>query len=476
MLLLVAAECVTIEEELPITEISQEYDNTKDLRTLEEIALSKELASVLWNYTEHYGLFNSSGVDTYCLQAINNNTELIGIYLINKTLSNASNFVSQRFLAAYKFSTGCEIAEADQIHKNYQNIINSQEEYLSTMTKVLNEIGFNSGELYNCAFDSRCGCIFTLEFENYLKEISIIRTHDKQIGQYLIFGKYIEPIMRILISAVGLALNITLIVIVFRKNSVRTEYNSVMINLFLNSILLIIIYSPISYLYKYHNMDSNFENSYFLVEILIISGSAFCIQMLNIQRYFDVSRALQPTDNYCRLSPLSRVTLYSSIIWAWSIVVSILTSLAQHKVIQFIRLTLNLFVYSLILPIVLLSFSIVTGMKLQRAAERERTTSELKYIISSSVLLSLTIVFYVVHIPFFIFTTIEIGKVGKNAFYYVSIYYRLFDLVLNAFFLAYPVFNTLALYNTSGVYRQYLKKYLWRCSNSYEDSVYIRMD
>ncbi|PSN30325.1 hypothetical protein C0J52_22921 [Blattella germanica] len=459
--------------------------------TLEEIVQFDDHALFIWKFSQDHGLFDlnseevkerklfvPNNVSEACLVELNQDKQLISSFIMSHTLPTMEFFVHEQFHEMYRNKRGNEISQAKEIRDNISNIVREQEKYLTAVNEILSEMKYDELENSGCFQEYlNCTCVDRHFLRDYKKELWVMKECDKDLQRYLLFGEYLDPLFRMVFILAGLIFNTTLIRMFFSIKSLRTEYNCVIINMVLNNILVLLIYVPISYISKYQRSEKYIPYSVLFLEVLTISANAIIIFMLNVQHYFDIYRALKPnvSPKSCTLSPIGRSVLYTCIIWSWSVLVAFLLCHVNRNVMLSIELLFYYIVYIFILSIALAVLSSVTSRKLQRATIRERTTSELNYVIGGGTILTISVAYYVLHIPLFIIMFFDKTEISGDSEYYVSLLYRVLDLTVRSLFYSYSTVNTVLLYKTHATFKFYYNKYCFRCWYNRDERQYLTM-
>ncbi|PSN34607.1 hypothetical protein C0J52_22024, partial [Blattella germanica] len=109
------------------------------------------------------------------------------------------------------------------------------------------------------------------------------------------------------------------------------------------------------------------------IQALIISANTVLIVLLNVQRFLDISRALKPSVETCKLTPSLRCVVYMTFLWVWSVGMAFIFGLLDPRIASPLEATLYCLFYILGFSIILAIFNSLTARKLQHAAEQGRT-------------------------------------------------------------------------------------------------------
>ncbi|PSN30332.1 hypothetical protein C0J52_22919 [Blattella germanica] len=465
---------IASESPQPIPQNIKSTTQPDSSKSSEELAHRNRLASIIWNITNKYGIFNSDiSSNDSCLDELNSDHRLIAPYMVNVTLNETIIFLDDYSQYEFQYSSGNELAHALDLYENHSKIMKDQDVYFSAVLKVSEHMLERHNKTYVCHGNSTCGCIYKEILQNYGLQLSTFRVNQYALWEYILFGAYIDPFFSALIILIGLILNGTLIFAFAREKSVRREANVMIFSLILNNIIMLVVYIPIYYVHKTHRSQLFDKLAFYFVQIMVISVSSSTVLMLTVQRYFDVSRILTPTVRSFRLTGTMRSAFYFLLVWTWSISMAGLMGL--HEDAAVLDFVLYFLVYLFIYSVVKALFSALTSRKLQHAAENDQITGELHYVISSSVVVTLTLAYYIVHIPFFFFLPFDRSETERSVQYFFPTIVRVICFVFQQFFFSYPIINAIVLYQASSLFRRQFRKYLFRCWYDDEDGQYLTM-
>ncbi|KAJ9584038.1 hypothetical protein L9F63_021615, partial [Diploptera punctata] len=451
---------------------SQYQQEPSDHQTyLFNIAKHNKMAHTIWNFINKHKLFNPDNIDLYCYAELKHNHRLIAPILINNSLEDSQTYLKVSSIEHREKYIATSL-DAKLIVQHMYNIMRDQQLYYNTVRAVLQEM-YNTTQGLMCPQSSNCGCISMDILEKYKYQLSDFSKSNNDIWEYIIFKEYIEPCFRIPICVFGLILNIILLLILTLQKSMKIETNLLILNLAVSNIVTLLIYTPVQYgqLYGIHYAVEIYNS--IDLEVLVVTANAMIMLCLNIKRYFDVSRVLKPEVSGCRMNSTVRCIVYSLVIWTTSIMVAF-TIPPRHQLLStIIKTFLYSFMYLVTFSILVAVFSMMSARKLQRAALQEQTNPELENVISSSVVLGVTVVYYAVHIPFLLVCWLDVFVSARTHFLHPT--YRILTFIIHTYFLTYPLITVAVLYKASSAFRTYFRKYICRCWYIPDDGEYITM-
>ena len=465
-----------------ITAVAESGSKIREPRFSDQVSFEDLLAtdidaSLIWRFVKKYNilenidLLNSSSHHLKCVEELNADHELIKPYLFNLTLKNVTNII---FYSGYKIH-GTNLAYAEELEANISQLLTDENMYDSVFKQTLREmVGDNQTDLV-CFKNSSCSCLSSHDLELYDSHREDIMEKNKNIVYFRRFGAIVDPIIRTLVIIIGMVLNVPLLITFIKEKSVRIESNICIFNLVVNNLLVILIYTPLQYVHKYHHYSLGIEYSFHVFETLTITVHVFIVLMLSVQRYLDVCRAVRPNVDGYRFSPNVRCYIYSSFIWVTSIVITAFVCSHHFDILHGIQTVFYLIGYLLVLAILLLLFNSLTSRKLQRMLESGQTSIENEIITSSTVVLAMTATYYVVFTLFLMYLPFEMYHGEFIYQYFFSLRGRIFSIIFHNMFTLYPSLIVLALYRSSSMFRKYLRKYLFRCWVDSESEKYVTM-
>ena len=290
-----------------------------------------------------------------------------------------------------------------------------------------------------------------------------------------IFEYYIYPGFYFVILVLGAIGNGALLLMFVKYKDIRTAPNIMVFNLTLMDIMNISVNAPLYYVSKYHSqwlyLDGYGCRVFATFRFLNHSVIEFSIVGLSVQRYCASATMFNPTSQL-RLSSRWRTVMVVVVVWLTALVVSLPPSLVYEfpTGVCFPLATphikaLNVFyfvLYTFVLPITLGIFSVVTARKLKKSVRnipgelryRSQETSRYR---SAKVVTALAISYVISHIPrsiwFFCVSFFHLDRMDTKYIY--------IDEVTNYLMFANSCLNPLALYVSSGKFRQLFKRHLF---------------
>ena len=252
-----------------------------------------------------------------------------------------------------------------------------------------------------------------------------------------------------------------LVFIFIRHREMRTDRNTILLNLAVADILAVLSNASLQIIFVYGGTFDNVRIYYRIMDSCLEVTTGVCIYSvvgLSVQRYCAVVPSYK--GNECGLSRRFNSTLFVCVLWIAG---------CMSKVIEFsVKMGLrawamrNLVLYCVIPAVCMATFYVMTSWRLKQSvrkipgeAVRHETVRNAR-VRSSNVLIALVAVFVVSYTPIQLFRFIELWFYGGGyLFDYVDVIaYSL--LSLNS------CFNPVALYVASGTFRKYYNRYI-RC-------------
>jgi hypothetical protein len=290
-----------------------------------------------------------------------------------------------------------------------------------------------------------------------------------------IFEYYIYPGFYFVILVLGATGNGALLLMFVKYKDIRTAPNIMVFNLALMDIMNLFVNAPLYYVSKYHSqwlfLDGYGCRAFATFRFLNHSVIEFSIVGISVQRYCASATMLNPTSQW-RLSSRWRTVVFVLVVWLISLVVSTPPSLVYEfpSGVCFPLATppikaLNVFyfvLYVFVLPVTLGVFSAVTARKLKQSVlnipgELRYRSQEISRYRSAKVVTALAISYVVTHIPRSVwFFCVSFFHLDRKETKYIFV-----DEVTNYLMFANSCLNPLALYISSGKFRQLFKRHLF---------------
>ena len=443
------------------------------LQVLQQLVKTNKEANILWDISNKYNILKAEELNMTCLSELQKDSKLIPFYVISVTLQQNEELMSNYIIRRYHYFGSEGSLNTEDLYKNKTEILNDQQIYLSILEDLIKDLPFDDGNEKLCVSDSLCGCIPVNRIQYYRMNFNLLKENRQGLSDFLMFKNYIEPIFRAILVIIGMVLNCTLILIFIKEKSIRNESNMLILNLAICNVIALIAYIPTNYIDQYEKTLGG--RGFTAVELLTVSLNALTVLFLNIQRYFEVSRVLNTDGKSCISSPIFRSLTYLIVLWSWSILISIFCGLVDTRAAIFLEILIYFLFYAFALSLVLSIFNSLTARKLHRAAKDGKASTEFQHIIGSGVVLSLTVLYYSIHIPFFIYKIFELILSDFFLDIYAPGTYRLIIFFIHIIFFLYPCVSIVVLYKASSNYRNFFQKYLFQCWYNPGESKYVTM-
>jgi len=276
----------------------------------------------------------------------------------------------------------------------------------------------------------------------------------------------LRPILWTLYVA-AIVVNGLLIFIFIRHREIRTDRNTIILNLAVADILAVLSNGSLQIIFVYGGTFDNARIYYRVMDTCLEVTTGVCIYSivgLSVQRYCAVVPSYKR--NECGLSRCFNSALFVCVLWIAGCV---------PKVIEFsFNMGLrawamrNLVLYCVLPAVCMATFYVMTSWRLKQSVRKipgeavRHGTARNARVRSSNVLIALVAVFVVSYAPIQLFRFIELWFYGGGyLFDYVDVIaYSM--LSLNSFF------NPVALYVASGTFRKYYNRYI-RCGWNSDD-------
>jgi hypothetical protein len=291
-----------------------------------------------------------------------------------------------------------------------------------------------------------------------------------------IFQYYIYPGFYFVILVLGGVGNGALLLMFVKYKDIRTAPNIMVFNLALMDVMNLFANAPLYYVSKYHTQWMFLEGYgcrvYATFRFLNHSIIEFSIVGLSFQRYCAAVATLRNPTSQWRISARFRTAMFMLVVWLIALVVSLPPSLVYEfpSGVCFPLATshikaLNVFyfvLYSFVLPVTLGVFSVITAHKLKQSVrnipgELQYRSQEISRYRSARVVTALAISYVITHIPRSVwFFLVSFFHLDRKEMKYIYI-----DEVTNYLMFANSCLNPLALYISSGKFRQLFKRHLF---------------
>ncbi|KAJ9581643.1 hypothetical protein L9F63_023184 [Diploptera punctata] len=278
----------------------------------------------------------------------------------------------------------------------------------------------------------------------------------------------------VVIIAVGCIWNGTLIFMFARHKEIRTKANTMIFNLAVCDIINLGIVAPLRYQYHYPHASPDNVNACRCIAAFhhtILYATAFSVFALSIQRFCITLPS--PIINTKLLNNTTFAkSVYISLIWAISLINSLpygliwevygyLCDTSENGYVTKAMIIARFVIFCVILPFFMFFFNFATARRLKCSVRIvvggvNNTTREVVRVRSANVVMVLSILFLMTHLPYFswclyaYWTDVDRNNATTLILEYVSKHF----LFLNS------MFNPMALYITSSTFRKLFRKYL----------------
>ena len=292
--------------------------------------------------------------------------------------------------------------------------------------------------------------------------------------KFSVFKTYVNPTIFIIIMAVGLVQNVTLLVIFVRHGEIRTTANTMIFNLAISDILNLSISAPLFCMFHYpHNApnDVTLCRLYTAGRHFLLCVSALSVLALSVQRFCITAPYLLYAHRKSWTPPTSP-TLYVFAVWLLSLLIALPMLLVEGVYgylcsthtgesptrILFLLYTL---MFCVLLPSLMVFFSTLTARRLRNSvrqmpcALRQRTHERVRRR-SARIVTFLAIVFVLTYCPLWLWAAVVYwtDPDRQSVIVLVSEYITKYLLFANG------CFNPIALCIASGTFRKLFKRYL----------------
>ena len=271
---------------------------------------------------------------------------------------------------------------------------------------------------------------------------------------YLIFGYYIDPIIRSILIVTGLILNCTILTIIAKHKCIISTCDFMVMNISVNAILILIVYVPMQYIHTYFSSilphgEYTYNSLFVAVQTALISVDATSLLTLKSRHHI---KAL--ISSY-QLSTVWQNVFCGLTVWLVSISVAVFTYILNGypKIGHVFAPLVYLLLYILVVPIAMNMF--------KSDNENIPVNPEEEKVIPSRVIAELSKTFWITHIPFCLWLLFE--SLCGFAFKLVSINYSYVEIMFFYVYFSHTCLNALALCRGSCVFRKLLFGLLFRC-------------
>ncbi|XP_069688100.1 uncharacterized protein [Periplaneta americana] len=303
-----------------------------------------------------------------------------------------------------------------------------------------------------------------------------------QIKTYVIFQRYVEPVVFSMIFTIGLIGNSTLLLLFVFHPEIRTTPNAIVMNIVVCDILCYVVNIPVRYVILYKPNIIQLANTpctiYIASCLLLFHVSVLSVLGFSVQGYYATMKNVRASET------ITFRFLIICVILVWIISIVLSTQLAydveirvtfcnKHDISGVVRaLGKYFFMGGMVLLVLVLIFNYLTARQvkssiknmpgemdnLDLAESRRRTYRTLN---------ALALVFFLSYGPKILFTL---------ALYWTNIdvmepVYQCVDRITFYLVFAYSCFNPIALYIASSIFRKLINIHLFRLKENCEKNV-----
>jgi hypothetical protein len=419
-----------------------------------ELVKNDTLAFIIWKVTNKHGGFERTDESVEkCLDEYENKMETIASYFVSATVRENGYFLRNFINQISKYSYLHDLRAVKNFYDKFKDILEDHLLYHGALREVIQNMKQEIKLMVYCAQKRFCSCFSPHDVVRYEEQLSSLKQYNFLLNMYLIFGYYIDPIIRSILIITGLILNGTIITILAKHKSIINTCDFMAMNMSVNAILILIVFVPLQYIHMYyssilpHEQSSN--NSLFVaVQTALISVSALSLLTLKAQHHI---KAL--TSSY-QLTKVWQNAFCGLAVWLVSFsVAALMYKLNSYpKIGNVFAPLVCLLMYMLILPIAINMF--------KHDIENVPINTE-EGVIPSSVIAKLPKTFWVTHIPLFIWLLLE--SLCGFAFKLVSINYSYVEIMFYYLYFSQTCVNALAVCKRSCVFKKRPFGRLFKC-------------
>lgn len=432
-----------------------------------QLMLNDTSAFIIWNVTNTHVGFTSKDRDVEkCLGEFKTKRKAIAPYLISTTVRENGYFLRDFINNISKYSHLHDLRTVQHHYEEFIQILKDHQSYYATSREVIQNMDQETINTVFCAQRRFCTCFSRQDIVRYEEQFSILSQYNVLLRTYLIFGYYIDPMIRVIFIVTGLILNGLILIICTKYTNTTTECDAMVMNIAVNGILILVVYIPLQYIHFYYSSVIPHEefstNSFFLiVQTALISVNGISLLILRAQHNFQVTKAFNTAE-----SRWPRFVFWPSVlcvlgVWVLAFGVAGFTYVFNNhpKIGNLCAPIVYIILYTLILPLVMNRFKLYT--------EKGLVPTEQENIINSSAIVELSRAFWITHVPLFIWLLLE-GLCGF-ILRLVNINYSYVEIVFCYVYFSYTCVNTVALYRTSYRFRKLLRTHVFRCRYKQQD-------
>jgi hypothetical protein len=436
--------------------------NEETKTTWKELINNDDLALILWDVTnKHVGFKSRDESVEKCLDEFNDERKAIAPYLVSTTVRENEYFLRDFINNISKYSHLHDLNTVQNYYDQFREILKDQKSYYKALKQIIENMDQDMKYAIICAQRRFCSCFSSQDIVRYEEQFCSLSQYNFLMRTYLIYGYYIDPIIRGIFIVTGLILNCAILIIFAKHKDVVTQCDVMVMNIAVNGILILIVYTPLHYIHFYYSSiiphEEFSDNGVFAsVQSALISVSGMSLLTLRARYHVQIFHPLNSAVFWRSLSTMWQHSLCVLTVWMWAFSVATLTYMFNdHPKIGYLFAPLvYIALYVLTLPIAMYRFKIYS--------EKGLVPPEGEKIISSTTVVQLSKMFWMTHVPLLVWLLLErlCGFILKLA----SINYSYVDILFCYVYLSYTCVNTLALCRGSYVFRKLLYRHVFRCS------------
>jgi hypothetical protein len=420
-----------------------------------ELLKNDTLASIIWNVTnKHAGFEKSDKSVEKCLDEFRDKMEIIAAYLVSSTVRENGYFLRNFINQISKYSYLHDLMAVKNFYDKFEDILEDHRLYHEALKEVIQNMNQEVKFVIYCAQKRFCSCFSSHDVVRYEEQLSSLTQYNFLLKTYLIFGYYIDPIIRSILIVTGLILNCAILTILAKHKSIISTCDFMVMNISVNAILILTLYVPLQYIHMYFSSilphgESSHNGFFVAVQTVLISVDAMSLLTLKAQNHI---KAL--LSSY-QLSTVWQNAFSGLVVWLVSLSVAAFTYILNGypKIGHVFAPLIYLLLYILILSIAI--------KMLKPDMENIPVNPEEEKGIPSSVIAKLSKTFWVTHIPLFLWLLFE--ALCGFVFKLVSINYLYIEMMFFYVYFSHTCVNALALCRGSCVFRKLLFGRLLRC-------------
>jgi hypothetical protein len=408
-----------------------------------ELMKNDKFAFIIWNVTnKHAGFERSDESVEKCLHEFKYKMEIISAYFVSTTVRENGYFLRHFINQISYYSYLHDLRAVQNFYDKFKDIIKDHLLYHATLKEVIQNMNQEIKFMIYCSQKRFCSCFSSHDVLRYEAQLSSLPQYNFLLKMYLIFGYYIDPVIRSILIVTGLILNCTIITIIAKHKSIFSTCDFMVMNISVNAILILIVHVPLQYIHEYFSSilphgESSYNSCFVAVQTALISVGA--ISLLTLKSYHHIKAVIS---SY-QLPTVWQNVFCGLVVWLVSSSVAAFTYILNGypKIGHVFAPMVYFLLYILILPIAMNMFK----------PDMENVPEEEKMILSS-VIAKLSKSFWVTHIPLFLWLLLE--ALCGFAFRLVSINYSYVGIMFFYVYFSHTCVIALALCRGSCVFRK----------------------